>query len=160
MVRVVRQARAALGHRPGQSGEQTGWNGSAGTTVSRERGFDVDQVALELADSSSSSPSSTAAARARDRRTAPGRDVELLDDLPQAAHALPDGPGTDGSGDQDPLHDRLEPQVEIDVVTGGDADHVGTEVFRRTNRSLHASHRPRSPAQLVRVEHERRTGSR
>src|SRR5690606_31497332 len=85
-------------------------------------------------------------------------DVDVLDDLVQAAHALPDGPAPDVPGDQDPLHDRLEPQIEVELAPGGDADHGGTEILRRRNAPSHLTHRPRAAAELMDIEHERRTG--
>ena len=50
----------------------------------------------------------------------------------------------------------VELDLRLELAAGGDADHLGPEVLRSGHRDLHAAHRTRTPAELVRVQHERR----
>jgi hypothetical protein len=81
-------------------------------------------------------------------------DHHRLADRVEAAHALPGHGGCHRAGDQHALHDRLEPEVQLEGRSLGDAEHVDAEVGRCRNRSGERSHRPRSTSQLARVQHE------
>src|SRR5690606_32679841 len=84
------------------------------------------------------------------------RDLDILEDLVQAAHALPDRPTAHGSGHEHPLHDRLEPYIELELGPFGETDHCRTEVRWSWHRRAMGPHRAWTPAEVARVEHERR----
>ena len=59
--------------------------------------------------------------------------------------------------DQHPLHDRLEPQVELDRRPFGDTEDFDAQICRRRHRPRHLTLGPRAAAELASVEHERRS---
>src|SRR4051794_11588167 len=116
-----------------------------------QHGLQVDQVVPQLAQLVILLPV----------RRAAGVHVQLLDvgldlvlDLFQAPHALADGPTTDRAGDEDALHHRLEPQIQLEVGVFGYADHLGAETRRCSDRPLDLPHGSRSASQLSGVEDE------
>src|SRR5690625_211706 len=81
-----------------------------------------------------------------------------LVDVAQAAHALAVDLDVDVAGDQHPLHDGLQAQVELHRGGGHDADDGGAVVTRGGDRALDRAHRAGPAAELERVEHEGRSG--
>ena len=113
-------------HRPGQSSRHTGWNGSAGTTASRSAG------SRSIRSPSSSRDVVVVALRPRacpGRRTAPEVDVSSGSSTSSRhrTHSPAAAPAY-RSGDEHALHHGLEPQLQLEVGAGGNADHVGAEI--------------------------------
>ena len=126
-------------HNPGQSSLHSGWNGSASTTASRSRGSRSSRSSSSRLVSSSRSRSSCSAALV----VLVGVDVELLQphvdlvlDRLQAPYALPLERGRGRAREQHALHDRLEPQVELDRRTFGDSEDFDAKLCRRRNGEL------------------------
>src|SRR5450756_2052919 len=156
VARVVRQPRSALGAQTWAVGLADRLERQCRYHRVPERGLEVDQIADKLAHL----VLIVALDLSRSDALGVGEqlldiDLDLLVDHIQAPYTLPRRPTANGSGDQDPLHHGLEPQLEIEIATGGDADDVRSEVLRSGNRALHGPHRTRTATQLVRVEHER-----
>src|SRR4051794_14648024 len=63
----------------------------------------------------------------------------LVADLHQAPNALPDQLGSRRAGDEDSLHDRLEPEVQLDRRSFGHAQNLDAEVCRRRCGAGHPS---------------------
>ena len=147
-------------HSPGQSSRHTGWNGSAGTTASRSTG--------------SRSIRSSSSRQLLVRVLVPhlvvvgvplGVDEQLLEgpvdlfgDGVQAPHAGAGRRAADRTGDEHPLDDGLQPQVEGEGLPLLDAHDVRAEVARRTDLTRQLGHRPGSPADELGVEHHRGPG--
>ena len=80
----------------------------------------------------------------------------------QAARALAGRLAADRAGDEDPLGDGLELEVEVDVAIGGDPDEIEADRVVTGHRAVHLGHRPGAPPEGPDVENERghrRTGS-
>ena len=144
-------------HSPGQSSRHSGWNGSVSTTASRSTGSRSSRSPSNRATSSSSPPCGRSWCRLV-------VDEELLDvghdlvvDLVQAPGALTLQSGVSLAGDEHALHDRLEPQVELDRRLLRDAENLDAEVCGGRRREAHQTLRPRAAAELAGVEHERRS---
>ena len=137
-------------HRPGQSSRQRGCNGSASTTASRSTGSRSSRSP------SSRGSSSSASAGSPGRRRAPGRRPRgrWLTRSRQRTHSPASGAGH-RAGDEDAFDDRLEPEVQLERRSLRDPEDVDAEIGRCRNRSGERPHRPRPPAELAGVEHER-----
>src|SRR4029078_10503485 len=66
-------------------------------------------------------------------------------------------PGSRRTRDQDALHDRLQPQVELDRRAFGDAEDLDAQICWGLNRSRHLALGPRAATELASIEHERRS---
>ena len=144
MFRFAPQSR----HSPAQSGRHSGVNGRSSTTVSRSSG--------------------SRSIRSASRRAGlvvvgflVGIEVELLEidllivgDLLQAACTLPLQLNHGGSGDQHPLHHRLEPKLQIDGGTGWYPDHVHANACRSLGDPLDRLHGTDPSSELMGVEDE------
>ncbi len=64
-------------------------------------------------------------------------DLDLVGDRLQAPHALAVELGRGRTGDQHPLHDRLQPQVEVDRRAFGDTEDFDAQICRCRNRPRH-----------------------
>ena len=148
-------------HSPGQSSRHTGWNGSAGTTVSTEHGLEVEQVALEhvllglVVVRSHLMVVGCAIGVGEQLLEAP---VDLVADGVQAPHAGAGCRGAGRAGDQHALDDGLEPEFQLDRGPLRDRDDVRAEVGRCLDRALEAFHGTGSPTEVRGVEDQRRSG--
>ena len=61
-------------------------------------------------------------------------DLELVVDQPQAPHALALEPGSRRARDQYPLHDRFQPQVELDLGAFGDTEDFDAQICGSRDR--------------------------
>ena len=82
--------------------------------------------------------------------------MSSLDRL-QAPHALALEHGCGRARDQHALHDRLEPQVELDRRPLGDTEDFDAQICRSRDRERHLPLGPRAAAELASIEHERRS---
>jgi hypothetical protein len=82
---------------------------------------------------------------------------EVLVDLSQAPDALTLETRAGLTGDEHALHDRLEPELELDRRPLGDAENLDAQVCRSRRREGPPAKRPRAAAELAGVEHERRS---
>ena len=78
-------------------------------------------------------------------------------DVLQAPDALALEPGVCLARDEDALHHRLEPQVELDRRALRDAENLDAKVCGCRSREAGPTLRPRAAAELASVEHERRS---
>ena len=85
-------------------------------------------------------------------------DDQLVADRLEAATALPREGDRRRAADQNALHDRLQPEVQVEHGPGGHADQVDAQAHRCGSRPPHRPHRSRSSPQLARVEDEGLTG--
>ena len=85
------------------------------------------------------------------------RHVDVVLDRLQAPRALTLQVGVRRPGDEHPLHDRLDAQVELDLCTFGDTEELDAEICRRRNGQRDLPLGPRAAAELASVEHERRS---
>ena len=83
-------------------------------------------------------------------------DLDLVADGREAAAALGLDRSGHGPGNQHPVHDRFQPQIEMGLRTRRDLDELQTPAHRHGNGQLEGAHRSRAAAELARVEHERR----
>jgi hypothetical protein len=134
-------------HSPGQSSWHSGWNGSISTTASRSNGFEVDQVALQPADILVLRVGCGVALLVDEELLEVGHDL-VADLLRHRAHS-PTSAAEAVSGDEHSLHDRLEPELEIDRRPFRDAKHFDAEVCGRRRREGPPTLRPRAAAELA-----------
>jgi hypothetical protein len=85
------------------------------------------------------------------------RHVDIVVDPLQAPCALALERGGRRARDQHPLHDRLEPQVQLDRRAFGDAQDFDAQLCRSRHRLGHLMLGPRAATELAGVEHERRS---
>ena len=84
------------------------------------------------------------------------RHVDLVLDLLQAPYALPLERGRGRAREQHALHDRLQPQVELDRRSFGDSEDFDAKFCWRRDGGVELTLGPRAAAELARIEHERR----
>jgi hypothetical protein len=83
--------------------------------------------------------------------------LDLVGDRLQAPCALTLESGSRRTRDQDALHDRLQPQVELDRRAVGDTEDLDAQTCRGLNRPRHLALGPRAATELASIEHERRS---
>lgn len=72
----------------------------------------------------------------------------------EASHTFARGRCNGGAGDEHPLGDRLQSEIEIDLCTGLDRDEVQTDPTRRLDLSLDGFHPAWATAQRADFEHK------
>ena len=84
-------------------------------------------------------------------------DLDGVLDRLQAPCALAHEAGLRRTRDENPFHDRLEPQIDVDAAALGNAQDLDAKPCRRPGGERQLALRPRAAAELVGVEHERRS---
>ena len=141
-------------HNPGQSSSHNGWNGSASTTASRSSGSRSTRSSCEPADLELLVRVDVAVV-VHEQLLEPH--LDLVGDRLQAPRALALEPGSRRTRDQDALHDRLEPQVELDRRAFGDTEDLDAQICWSRHRPRHLALGPRAATELACIEHERRS---